>query len=128
MVKISDFKVGQTVYMEVIGNAKRHREKEDLIIESKVEKVGRKYVTVGRIKFEDTDGRSFDGLVESSEYSPNYILYPSKEVIDEVFYRRRLFSSVNSLLCGKKIEQLSTEQLEEILKIISVEERITDGR
>lgn len=48
MINIKDLKVGQSVYVVKIGYAWNARKQEsDEIIEAKVVKVGRKYVTVG---------------------------------------------------------------------------------
>lgn len=55
MIDIKDLKVGQSVYVVKIGYAWNARKQElDEIIETKVVKVGRKYVTVSTDKITET--------------------------------------------------------------------------
>ena len=42
-VRVADFKVGQLAYLELTGNAKRGKKKEELIQECVIEAVGRKF-------------------------------------------------------------------------------------
>lgn len=50
---IKDFKVGQTVYVELTGNASRGKTAEHCIEEWEITSVGRKYIRAGR----KSDGR-----------------------------------------------------------------------
>lgn len=50
---IKDFKVGQTVYVELTGNASRGKTAEQCIEEWEITSVGRKYIRAGR----KSDGR-----------------------------------------------------------------------
>lgn len=129
MIKISDFKVGQTVYIESISSNYRGLRSNNKIREDVVTEVGRKYITVGYDKFQASNLDFYEGcFVQKTNYSPDFILYPSKQYMENVLYKRKLVSKTESLLSKNRLKKLSVEQLEEILKIISVEEGVTDGR
>lgn len=129
---IKDFKVGQTVYVELIGNAKRGRCSEELIEEWEVAKVGRKYVhaqkkgSIFPVVFEKNE---YDGnFVEKTDISVDYILYASKSEIEEKFEREKLYSEIRDTFreYGNCPSKLSLEQLRKIKAIIedlSISER-----
>lgn len=79
-MKISDFKVGQTVCLRVREGSNKYRsmpkdcDPERYYIEGKVEKIGRKYVVVSGHKFDHTNNfiHSNDGIID-------YELFLSKE-------------------------------------------------
>jgi len=114
-IKVSDFVVGQKAYLELTGNAKRGKKKEELIQECVIEAVGRKYVTAKGRKFEESD--IYDGLKEHTSYSVDYVLYSSKEVIQKKFEKDELLGEIKDFfLHGGK--ELSLEKLREIQRII----------
>lgn len=121
-IRVADFKVGQLAYLELIGNAKRGKKKEELIQECVIEAVGRKYVTAKRRKFKESD--VYDGLVEHTEYSADYILYTTKEAVENKFEKDELLTEIKNFF-WRGGNKLSLEQLKEIKNLIygSVEEQ-----
>ena len=82
MVKITDFHKGQKAYMERVNNATIGRKKEDLIIEVVIQSVGKKYVTACGEKFQEQTHNNDSGLEQSSFYTPDFYLYPTKEQLE----------------------------------------------
>lgn len=89
-MSIKDFKVGQTVYVELTGNASRGKTPEQCIEEWEVTSVGRKYINavkknpdsfLYKLVFEWSE--SYGRFVEKTRCSVNYILYPTRQEIEE---------------------------------------------
>lgn len=89
-MNIKDFKVGQTVYVELTGNASRGKTMEQCIEEWEITSVGRKYIKAG----ERSDGRiwgertfeyreNYGRFVQKTDCCVNYILYLTKQEIEE---------------------------------------------
>lgn len=119
MYKISDFKVGEKAYIELVGNRARGKRGSELIVECTVEAVGRKYVTANGIKFEEHD--AYYGLKEHSSYSPNYLLHPSKKDIEDRLEKEGLIFEIKEFFSGSDrylANKVSLEKLREIKRII----------
>ena len=84
----SNLIVGQTVWVKLTGNVARYRDKNDLIAEAVVEKVGTKYFYLDRFcsrKFDITEMR------EATNYAPAYQVYLSpQEIKDEEEFEEKL--------------------------------------
>lgn len=122
--KLSDFKVGQKAYIELTGNAKRGKvAKENLIIECTVENIGRKYVTANGIKFEEHN-TSHGGLIEHTSYCVDYVLYPTKQAVEERLEKEELIFKIRhffDILTNSKAKNISLEKLRKINEIIEQE-------
>ena len=119
MYKITDFKVGQTAYIELTGNARRaKRTKEELIKECTVESIGRKYVTANGIKFKEHD-YNYGGLIEHTSYCIDYVLYPNRKAIEDKLEKEELILSLHSIFTGSRINNLSLDKLRKICEIIN---------
>lgn len=126
-MNIKDFKVGQKVYVKLIGNACRGKIGEQLIEEWEVTKVGRKYVTAKcdwrEFKFEQVDFYK-DCLNQVTDHCNDYLLYLSKETIEQEIEKNRLFREVSELFRGFCIERNFTlEQLRQIKAIMTGEDK-----
>lgn len=123
--KLSDFKVGQKVYVELHSNAKRYSniayEEWDVI------SIGRKYVTATKsengheYKFGEHN-LSYGGLKQKTDYSVDYTLYPNKEILLNKIKSEVLFSK---LMLGFKYynkNNYSLEQLKSICEILEIKE------
>lgn len=127
---IKDFKVGQTVYVEITGSAKRYKKEEELIEEWEVVKVGRKYVFARKncfleaVAFEKKDyGYYKESFVEKTDYSVDYILHTSKTELEEsIEYRKLTDYILKEFRCFGVVTKLSLEQLRKIKAIISESE------
>ena len=126
MYNLKDFSKGQTVWVELTGNARRHiNKKEELIEEWEVISVGRKYVTAMRkngndigVKFQETDG-NYGGLIEKSEYCVDYVLYPSKEAISDKLEKEDLVDWIKGKFSGYGNKSVySLEQLRKVKEIL----------
>ncbi len=120
--KLSDFKVGDRAYIELVGNAKRDRTREELIQECVVEKVTKKYVTAGGHKFEEHERSNYGGLREHTPYKVSYVLYPNKQDVENKVEKDKLIATIKSLFTGArtcKADDLTLEKLRKINEIIN---------
>ena len=105
MYKVSDFKVGQTAYIENLVKTRRGRPFEECFFACDVEKVGRKYVTADRKQFEESECFK-GGLAEHSYYSPEYVLWPSLEAITEKIEKENLYNTIKTAFSIRAINFL----------------------
>ena len=116
-------KVGQKVYLKLITRTLNHREKnfkpEDRIIETKITKVGRKYIYV------DVGNPSWtfyiDDLLEATCFRKNWKLYFNKQDILDEFEAEEIIRKIRGAIEWGQCE-LSIGQLRWIEKIIDEEE------
>ena len=121
-MEIKDFKEGQKVWVKLTGNAVRGKSIDKQIEEWVVVSVGRKYVTAEngwrKCKFETCDWNR-NCLKQVTNYCVDYLLYFSKEIIEEEIEKAKLFTEISKLFRDFGSERKFTlEQLREILKII----------
>lgn len=127
-MNIKDFKVGQTVYVELTGNASRGKTPEQCIEEWEVTSVGRKYIKAckkqsGIFRFEttfeynDCDGR----FEEKTDYCINYVLYTGRQEIEEKHEKIRLFREIEQRFRYGSQKDISLEQLRAIHSILDGE-------
>lgn len=132
-MNIKDFKVGQTVYVELTGNASRGKTAEQCIEEWEVASVGRKYIKAGEghkkwgiirertFEYRENYGR----FVEKTDYCVDYILYLTRQEIERKFEKARLLNEVESFFRDwNKPKNLSIEQLKRIKEILDEKEVI----
>lgn len=131
-MNIKDFKVGQTVYVELTGNASRGKTAEQCIEEWEITSVGRKYIKAGRksdgriwgettFEYNDCYGR----FVQKTDYCVDYILYETKEELERKFEKTKLLNEVESFFRDwSKPKNLSIEQLKRIKEILEEKEVI----
>lgn len=88
MYTVKDFKVGDSVYIEVTGNAARDLpdDIDSRIKSTTVTKIGKKYVTakIGEwttVQFEETNCNYGGGLRQHTEGCVDYILFKTKQDI-----------------------------------------------
>lgn len=126
-MEIKDFKVGQRVYIQLTNNAARGKDKDKLIEEWEVTKVGRKFVTVknGYMEYQfykhDSDFYK-NCLVQKTDYSPNYLLYDSMETIKAEWLRAKRETEVERFIRYSNLSKLSDSELETIYNIIKTKE------
>lgn len=105
-MELSEFEIGQRVWVRLIGNAARNKSEDELIEEWKVTSVGKKYLYARKIGKNDLYTKIFikpeskqlqNVLVESTKsHIQNYLLYKSKEDILEEKETRELRATVES--------------------------------
>lgn len=125
-MNIKDFKVGQTVCVELTGNASRGKKPEQCIEEWEITSVGRKYIKAGRksdggIRGERTFEykESYGRFVQKTNYSIDYIIYETREEIERKFEKSKLLNEVETFFRDwSKPKHLSTEQLKRIKEIL----------
>ena len=123
---IKDFKVGQTVYVRLYGNAAEGKSEDKIIEEWIVTKVGKKYLYAkpkegwGRdVIFEKR--RYDDNFVNKTEYSISYVIYLDKQdILDEMEYFKLSSFIENEFRYSQK--QYSLDQLRRIKAIIDEKE------
>lgn len=124
-MSIKDFKVGQTVYVELTGNASRGKAPEQCIEEWEVTSVGRKYINavkknpdslLCKLVFEWSE--AYGRFVEKTRCSVNYILYPARQEIEEKHEKIRLFLEIERRFGYGSQRDISLEQLRAIHGIL----------
>lgn len=124
-MNIKDFKVGQTVYVELTGNASRGKAPEQCIEEWEIIYVGRKYIEavkkgsdsfLFKTVFEWAD--DYGRFVEKTVYSPNYIIYLERQEIEEKHEKNRLFQEIEQRFRYGSQRDISLEQLRAIHGIL----------
>ena len=123
-VNVKDFKVGQTVWVELIGNASIGKTKKQCIKECEVTYIGKEYIKAvqkGRnantaIKFclDEYSGKFISWL----RRNVTHILYETKQEINEKFERQILLSNINSMLCCGMENDITLKQLRQIYSIL----------
>lgn len=119
-MKKEDFKVGQTVYLRLTGNAARGRTGDDLIREAKVVSVGRKYITVssgyyGEVKFD------LENFREKTNSCIDYELFLTKQdIFDDIEKNElaRLIAKKADLYY--KLKEYPIETLREIKRLLEI--------
>lgn len=129
-MNIKDFKVGQTVYVELTGNASRGKTLEQRIEEWEITSVGRKYIKAckkesGVFRFETTfeykENRK--RFVQKTDCCANYILCETRQEIEIKFEKSKLLNEVESFFRDwNKPKKLSIEQLKRIKEILEEKE------
>ncbi len=124
-MNIKDFKVGQTVYVELTGNASRGKTTEQCIEEWETTYVGRKYIEAAKkdknqLRFKTVfewreEHKSF---VQKTVYSINYVLYPTRQEIEEKHEKNRLFMEVEERFRYGSQRDISLERLRAIHGIL----------
>lgn len=125
-MNIKDFKVGQTVWVELTGDTSRGKTAEQCIEEWEITSVGRKYIKAGRksdgtiwrettFEYREDCGR----FVEKTEYYVDYILYSTRQELEEKFEKSKLLNEVELFFRDwSKPKNLSIEQLKRIKEIL----------
>ena len=71
-----------------------------------------------QFEYYENDNRFY----QKSEYSPDYELYPTRAIAEEVLKRRKLVSDILKLLRNMenspKLEKMSTEEMEKLKAIL----------
>lgn len=122
-ITINDFKVGQKVYIELTGNAKRGKKPEDLIVEAVVEKIGKKYVTVKGYQFKEHDF-SYGGLIQNTNTCIDYVLYPDKKALEDKLQSEFLIKDINTRISRLSLggwKAISLDSLKKIYEILNEE-------
>ena len=125
--KKSDFEVGQEVvivsYRWVYDTSRSmysaSRSTKELVFRSAViEKIGRKYITVGNSRFIVDDGRIFNDINSGTEGE----LHPSKDAYEEHTKREILTRKIAELFYdGYKMRNVSKDTIFQIADILGIE-------
>lgn len=128
-VDLKDFKVGQTVWVRLTGNASRGKHGNELIEEWEVVTVGKKCVHARKkgcrftIKFEKRQYGYSESFVEKTNCCVDYILYASKDELEDEIEHMRLYNDISQVFRGYGSQNnFSLEQLRKIKAIISESE------
>ena len=125
-MNLKDFKVGQTVWVQLTGNEARGKHGDELIEEWEVVTVGKKYIHAKKkgyfypTVFEKREYGYYEKFVQKTEGCVNYILYASKAELEEELEHSRLFDEISQAFRGFGVKHnFSLEQLRKIKAIIS---------
>ena len=128
-VDLKDFKVGQTVWVQLTGNEARGKHGDELIEEWEVVTVGKKYIHAKKkgyfypTVFEKREYGYYEKFVQKTEGCVNYILYASKAELEEELEHSRLSNEISQVFRGYGFNRkFSLEQLRKIKAIISESE------
>lgn len=124
-MNIKDFKVGQTVYVELTGNASRGKTAEECIEEWEVSSVGKKYIKAGKRSDRGIWGeRTFEyrenykRFVQKTDCCVDYIIYLTKQEIEEKHEKSKLFREIEQWFRYDSQRDISLEQLRAIHGIL----------
>ena len=125
---LKDFKVGQTVWIRLTGNAIRGKCGDELIEEWVIDKIGRKYITASKktgypkgIVFEKRGYGYEDRFVEKTNYCVDYIMYETEQEIRDEMEKYKICRDVQLFFDRFNKNKLTLEQLRSIKKIIDEE-------
>lgn len=116
-MKLSDFKVGQPVFVMGDGHTQKTRFQ---VNEATVVKVGRKYVTISGswgLQF-GVFSEGLPYLSEKTDVGTPRRLFPSKEAVDEFCEREQLKAWACAAIDWTKVDRLSTAQLRDMKRIL----------
>lgn len=124
---IKDFKVGQTVYVRLTGNACRGRSENELIEEWEIIYIGRKLIKAKRKGWHDASAITFEKrdfgyngrFVEKTVYCVDYILFASRKEIEDEIEREKLLDSISAYFRKYGDKNISLESLRKIAELIS---------
>lgn len=112
--------IGQTVYKLNIGNAARNREQ--VLTEATVTKVGRKYFTISSNGFEQE--AYIEGWYENSgQYLANFRLYETPEQWDEEKEQRRIEDRLRNCFSGFNRPKYALSKLKRIELILDEDDQ-----
>lgn len=120
--KLKSLKLGDTVWIQLTGNAVRGKKNRNELIEAwKITKVGRKYITakptVGReIQF-IKNNTQYKGLIEKTKYSIDYVLYKDKQDILDKLEKGDIIRSLRKVFYDD-FKGLSLDKLRRIKQVI----------
>lgn len=117
-MKQYSFNAGQKVYLTLGINKARYDKSE--YVEGEVTKVGRKYVTV-KVGYRDYQFDLTDELRQKTDYTQDYYLYESLEVLTDEKERYKLADDLNLYFSSSYSikNKLSLDQMQRIKEIIS---------
>lgn len=131
-MNIKDFKVGQTVYVELTGSASRGKTLEHCIEEWEITYVGKKYIEATKKEADPFLFKTvfewreeYKNFVQKTVHSINYVLYPTKQEIEEKHEKNRLFREIEQRFSYGSQRDISLEQLRTIHGILD-ESRMSD--
>lgn len=122
-MKITDFQVGQTVFVMGPGQTPKTKYQTD---EAKVVKVGQKFVTInGNSSFPLYSTSIFQGtpescpyLIERATHGEARLLFPSKQAAEEYCERDGLKRWLWQAVGWEKADAFTLDQLREVKKIL----------
>lgn len=120
-MNIKDFKVGDTAWVGLTGNAAREKKDNDELIEAQtIIKVGRKYITakphIGP-KRQFFKSNTHEGFIEKTNYIVNYVLYKDKQDILDIFETNDITKYLRQLFVYGRID-LPLDKLRRIKQIV----------
>ena len=125
---LKDFKVGQTVWIRLTGNAIRGKHGDELIEEWVIDKIGRKYITASKktgypkgIIFEKRGYGYEDRFVEKTNYCVDYIMYETEQYIRDEMEKDKIYKNIQMFFDRFNKNKLTLEQLKGIKRIIDEE-------
>ncbi|MCM1232851.1 MAG: hypothetical protein NC489_22225 [Ruminococcus flavefaciens] len=131
MYTIKDFKVGDSVYVEVTGNKARHLSDdiESHIKPALVTKVGRKYVSAKIdshtiVQFKETECNYGGGLREHTDGCVDYILFKTKQDVYDRYEAKSILAELYSVFGCFDGYHIPLDKLREIQAIVRQYERI----
>lgn len=122
-VTLKSFQPGQTVYIVNIEllEYRKPKSSDQIIVETTVDKIGRKYATVGYKKFfEDPEAKyGKDGLIEQVTYGYPSILTPNLQNAQNITRRIQLTQQILSKCDANRLKYLSLDTLEQLNSLLT---------
>lgn len=124
-MKLKDFKVGQTVWVYLMGTARKNKKEEEFIEEWEVTRVGKKYVYAKKkntnsieVAFSKLNYLPYHWIEKTNTLFFNYLLYGTREELEEYLEKDHLQQIISKFFQGCGGRTLSLLQLKQIEEII----------
>ncbi|MCM1223946.1 MAG: hypothetical protein NC548_56795 [Lachnospiraceae bacterium] len=125
MYTIKDFKVGDSVYVEMTGNVTRGLpdDVESHIKSATIIKVGKKYVSakIGEymtVQFEETESNYGGGLKQHTNWCVDYILFKNKQDIYDKYEKESILRKLRNVFVSFSDYRIPLDKLREIYAIV----------
>lgn len=125
---IKDYKVGQTVYIKLTGNARRGKSDDALIEEWEIIYIGRKLIKAKRKGMSDAFAETFEKrnygcyselFVQRTDRCVDYIMYADRKEIAEEIEKKELISFISNYFHGYGDKNISIDSLRKIRDLIT---------
>lgn len=126
-----EFEIGQKVFIRRVQYVVRGINQNERIEEWEISRIGRKYIYAKKenssieVAFYESKGK----WLEKTDYGISYVLYKSKQEIQDEMEREILIRNISSFFQNYFLkEELSLEQLRKIKEIIDEVRRLKNDR
>lgn len=116
MYTTSDFKIGQTAYIEILVKSRKGYPLKECYYPCEITTVGKEFVTAAGYHFEQSD-KYYGALAESTVFLPEVVLWPNLEALTEKIEKEKMIREIRDYFDEARIN-LNLNELRKIKEII----------